>query len=299
MRNTTTLYIPEIDCKTPRDWMLGETDDISHIFMHDLYDPVKYTLKPTGENPTYPKEDKDQIGQYLSLSCNAAKVNAYYVLTQPDRVVTRMDVRPFSAERLWDPFVQKRIENFDSEIKRHWDLDDKADVQQAAPTFPEFYPNLMPWENDKELDPIPESPPDTDYFTPEEYNQHVSSQIRIPINDEEVITTVKRRKCDINGKPIVIYNENPLINTRLYKVELHDGAIEELVANAISENLWSQCDEDGFMYQILDKIVDHCTNGQVISTNDAYIDTPSDGKLCKTTIGWELCFRLRTEKPLG
>ena len=52
--------------------------------------------------------------------------------------------------------------------------------------------------------------------------------------EEEVIVTVKRRKSNINGKPIVISNDNLLLDTRLYEVDLPDGAIVELSANAIA-----------------------------------------------------------------
>ena len=85
--------------------MLGKTGDISHLLIHDLYNPVKYNIRTSGENKTYPKEDKDQIGRYLILARNAAEVNAYYVLTQQEPVTTRMDVRPFYAEFLWDHVV--------------------------------------------------------------------------------------------------------------------------------------------------------------------------------------------------
>ena len=74
------------------------------------------------------------------------------------------------------------------------------------------------------------------------------AQIKIPLGDEEVITTVKRPKHDNRGKSIGISNDNPLLNTRLYKVEIPDGAIEELSANAIAENLSGQCNKDVFMY---------------------------------------------------
>ena len=43
--------------------------------MHDFYDVAKYTLKPAGENPTYPKEDKGKNLQYLSLARNVAEVD--------------------------------------------------------------------------------------------------------------------------------------------------------------------------------------------------------------------------------
>ena len=112
--------------------------------MYDFYKPIGYTIKPVGDNPTYPKEDKYRIGLYLSLACNAAKFNTYYVLSQKGRVVTRTEVSPFSVERHWDPVVRKLINTFDSKTKRRWKLDNDADVQKAAPTFPEFDTNLVP-----------------------------------------------------------------------------------------------------------------------------------------------------------
>ena len=115
--NGTALDIPKFDGKTTQDRLLGKTDDISHLLMNGFYDPFKYTLKADGENTTYPKEKKDQSGRYLGLACNAAEFNAYYVLTQQGRVVTRTDVRPFSVERLWYPVFQKRIKFFDKKTQ--------------------------------------------------------------------------------------------------------------------------------------------------------------------------------------
>ena len=127
-RNVTALEISELDGKTPGAWLLGETDDIRHIIIHDFYDTVEYTIKPTRENPTYPKKYKDQNGQYLGPTINASEVNASYVLTKQVSVITRTYVRLLSAERLQDPVVWKRIANFDSKIKRLWKLNDEADV---------------------------------------------------------------------------------------------------------------------------------------------------------------------------
>ena len=76
-------------------------------------------------------------------------------------------MRSFSADHLQDPILRKHINTFDREIKRRWKIDDKASVQKAAPTFPAFYPNLVPRENDKDLGPMPDGPPNPDSFTPE------------------------------------------------------------------------------------------------------------------------------------
>ena len=59
-------------------------------------------------------------------------------------------------------------------------------------------------------------------------------QIKIPISDEDAIDTVKWYKRDINGKPIGISNDNPLLGTRLYTDKLPNGAVEELAADYIA-----------------------------------------------------------------
>ena len=63
------------------------------------------------------------------------------------------------------------------------------------------------------------------------------------------------------ANPSEFFNDNPILDTRLYTIELPNGAVEELAANAIAEKISAQCKEDGFMYQTLDKCFDHHTNG--------------------------------------
>ena len=46
------------------------------------------------------------------------------------------------------------------------------------------------------------------------------------------------RKRDQDGCPIGHSNANPLLNTRVYKVEFQDGYIQEYLANTIAENIW-------------------------------------------------------------
>ena len=160
-----------------------------------------------------------------------------------------------------------------------------------------YFPIIWYWSSSakkyKELGPIPNDPPDPDSVTPEEYDKYVSEQIKILLGDKEFIATFKRER------PIVISNDNPLLGTSVYEVELPDGANEELDANAISENLWAQCYEDGFMCQILDKIVYHCINGQAIITDNAYIDNPSVKISVKLRLVGSCAANVGMEKPLG
>ena len=143
-RNAAALDIPELDGKTQQAWLIGKTDDISHLLVHDLYDPFGYIIKTARENLIYLKKDKVQIGIYLDLSRNPAEINAYYVLNQQGCIITRTDLRPFSADIIWGPIFRNHIETFDRKIKCCWKLDDETDIQQAAPTFPAFDTNLLP-----------------------------------------------------------------------------------------------------------------------------------------------------------
>ena len=56
----------------------------------------------------------------------------------------------------------------------------------------------------------------------------------MPISDKEVIATLKRPKRGNSVKLIGISNDNPLLDTRLYEVELPNSSVEELVTNTIS-----------------------------------------------------------------
>jgi hypothetical protein len=51
----------------------------------------------------------------------------------------------------------------------------------------------------------------------------------------------------------------------------------------ITENLWSQCDNDGNEFLAYKEILDHRKNDKALSQDDVI-----DGKMKKTTAGWEI-----------
>lgn len=53
---------------------------------------------------------------------------------------------------------------------------------------------------------------------------------------------VKRCAVDLDGKPVGIYNPNPILDSSLYEVEYLDGMVEIMLANLIAENLLAQVD---------------------------------------------------------
>ena len=62
---------------------------------------------------------------------------------------------------------------------------------------------------------------------------------------------------DVEGTQIEKSQTNPILDSRLYKVEFIDGNTETLSANVIAENILEQMDIEGIRKLNIDVIVDH------------------------------------------
>ena len=51
------------------------------------------------------------------------------------------------------------------------------------------------------------------------------------------IATWKRRVADINGRPISVAYNNPLLDSQEYKIELEYGTTDRMFANNLAENV--------------------------------------------------------------
>jgi hypothetical protein len=71
-------------------------------------------------------------------------------------------------------------------------------------------------------------------------------------------------------------------------VQFPDGHTEEFAANTIAENIFSQVDEEGNQYLLLEEITNHRRNGSAIASDDKWIQHGSNRQLCRTTQGWQL-----------
>jgi hypothetical protein len=104
-----------------------------------------------------------------------------------------------------------------------------------------------------------------DDYTDEAYDQYVGAELLVPHGDEMVHGRVIKRARGEDGNPIGIRNNNPILDTRAYEVEMPDGSTAEYAANVIAENLYSQCDSEGRQYLFLSEIVDHEKSDTAIS----------------------------------
>ena len=98
---------------------------------------------------------------------------------------------------------------------------------------------------------------------------------------------IKRARGE-DGRPIGKANNNPMLDTRKYEVELSDGTIAEYYANVIGENLYSQVDSDGRQFVLLQEFLDYKKDGSALHKDDGWITSRTGQRSRKkTTAGWK------------
>jgi len=75
-----------------------------------------------------------------------------------------------------------------------------------------------------------------------------------------------------DGFPIGKQNNNPILDMHVYEVQFPDGHMEEFAANVIAESLYSQIDDEGNQYLIMQEIPNHHKDGSALSHDD--MDNP-------------------------
>ena len=65
--------------------------------------------------------------------------------------------------------------------------------------------------------------PEADDFDAETSDNYILAQVLLLKGDSLVSGQVIKQKCDENGNPIGKSNSNPLLDTRVYKVQFADG----------------------------------------------------------------------------
>ena len=83
---------------------------------------------------------------------------------------------------------------------------------------------------------------------------------------------------DNKGLPIGTSNDNPILDTRIYKVEYLDGHKAALSANMVAQNRLAQVDEEGNRYVLFDEIVDARVDRTQVTLDNGFIYSANGGK---------------------
>jgi hypothetical protein len=136
---------------------------------------------------------------------------------------------------------------------------------------------------------VPEA--DDDEFTPDVFDDTcMDMELAIPRDgDGPELAKVTRHLRDKDGLPIGKANSNPILDTIMYEVEYADGHKASLAANAITENMFAQIDNEGNLHILFEAIADHRMDGSEVKQQGAFITTRSGTTRRKeTTKRWEI-----------
>ena len=275
----------------------GFQPDISNICQFEWYSWCYFREE---SNVQFPFQ-KEQLGRVLGPLRNEGNAMTQAILRINGRVVPRRTVRPLTISEIHSPVEIKKREEFDKSItkllgncKEPLPSGTKLD-QDSMPTLDDF---MCEEDGNTSLPPSLLDDP-VDFTGKAVYDQPptdalINMEILLPQGEEFQRATVKRRATDHEGKLVGEFNENPLLNTTVYDVELSDGVVREYSANIIAENIYQQVDSNGYTSSTIDCIVDYSRDSNAISKSNKYVKTKSgQRRLRKTTAGWRFLVRYR------
>ena len=155
-------------------------------------------------------------------------------------LIARLTMQPISKDDLATKEVRDELASYDMSIavffakKNHkypsLDMDetqglttDIFDMECAKHAVDQYEPES--------------SMPEAESYDKESLDKLLSAHVLLPRGEGVEHGKVIGRKCDQDGRPVGHGNANPLLNTRVYKVEFQDGYIQEYLANTIAENI--------------------------------------------------------------
>jgi hypothetical protein len=259
--------------RTGLEVVTSDTCNISEYVDFSFYDQVWFWHTPLSQEPTQP-------GCWLGVSHRVGTALCYWVLTRKGSVLLRLTVQNVTELKMHIDENKKLFDDIDIEIKRK--------MESGAHAI-ELLPNMLYLEDEPADEPDCFNDggfvPDVDNV--DRYDEYIRAKLMFDFMGDDVARgrVIKRAKGE-DGQPLGTRNVNPILDTRMYTVQLSDGSHCELSANIIAENLYAQVNEQGHQQLIFWEIIGHRTNGEY--TNEMPIKTGSNFHLPKTTKGWEI-----------
>ena len=282
--------------RTPLEFITGETPDISEYTDFSFYDWVLY--KPNAGL------GEEQLGRWLGVSHKVGDQMSYWILPLSCTVISCVTVQRLTIGDQQKREVQDRMDMFDKIVN---DRLNKNDTEVLG-----YSQDVPAWNrlstNDEDLDFLEDfnriikdnsileadelNKYEETHHTSEAFDGYISMEIGLPRGSDDSLhhAKVKRRAVDVDGIPVGVYHNNPLLDTRKYEIEFVDGTTEIVTANVIAENILAQVDEEGHRQLLIEEIIDHRTGPDALGKDKGFTETKYGSKRrVKTTKGWEFC----------
>jgi hypothetical protein len=268
VRSITAQPLFSLHGRTPFELVTGNMPDISEYLAFEWYQPVYYY-----DQAAFP-EQRELIGRWIGVAPNVGQAMCYWLLPKSGVPIARTTVRPITEAELQTTDIKQELGSFDLSIKRKIgdhlinksDLSFEVDSQELLMALQD----AMGADDDGHYEAMePESDrPEADDYDEETYDKLLSAEVSLPKGDSQFIGRVVGRKRDADGRPIGRANANPILDTRVYKVEFPDGTVGEYAANILADALYAQVDVDGNRYLLLKEIMSHKKDQTALSKED-------------------------------
>ena len=87
------------------------------------------------------------------------------------------------------------------------------------------------------------------------YDKLLNAEVQLQLGEEYVTGKVRRRALGPDGNIIGNHDNNPYLNSEIFKVEFIDGQVKEYGVNIIAENVLSQVDSNAYSLMLMEGIV--------------------------------------------
>ena len=225
--------------------LTGETPEISQYLGFGFYNRV-WLKKDAGLGET-------KLGIFLGVSHHIGSLMSYWVF--PARIIpmSRTTVQRVTNLESQTEQCEERFEFYDRAIA---DIFNEIYIEGNFVDTPNNKPNIERWEDlagdDKIFYDVFARMITTEYilesddiFDPEEFDYYVNMELALGRHEDGPEFDIFNRILkDKDGRQIVIVKDNPILDTRMYKVEYSDGYKTSMTANAIASKLFSQVNQD-------------------------------------------------------
>ena len=168
-------------------------------------------------------------------------------------MISKYTVQHVTKEDILNPTLKEILELFDRKIKEK--LADQTQKKESCPENKFFHEDII--LDEKKGRKFDTEVPDADNYKEEVMDDLIFSKVKLQHNGLTVKANIIKRYIVPDRKPIVKYNQNPILDSIKYEVELPDGVVDEYYQNIISNKLLSQVDKEGRVSKLMkDKKID-------------------------------------------
>ena len=208
------LDMPQLRGRTPAEFVMGSTPDISHLCQFDWYQLVYYR----------DHDGETKIGRWIGPTTNIGAALTYWILPASCRPIARSTVFPIPSDDMLKPDVKEKIKLHSIAVQtkigdttRDSDMDINLQQDLTQPEL-DIFDDMI----DDEFEPFePESAmPDTDEFD-DSLDQYINVEVLLPRDGKHVLAKVLKRKRDSHGNPLGHRHSNPLLDTRDKKRKIY------------------------------------------------------------------------------